>query len=94
MTYSLILEQHNTTVSSPVPIPDNLRETVQELGGRIVEGPPDWGGPDTRRVKAASAEQWGLFLDELAALERIASNTDAFDTEENWDEIMASLNDR
>ncbi|HEU5118834.1 MAG TPA: hypothetical protein VFT74_19735 [Isosphaeraceae bacterium] len=92
MTQSLILERHNATLTSRVPIPDDLLEFVRELDGRVVEGEPNWGGPDTRRIKIASAKQWELFLDELAALERIARNTDA--TDAYYDEIMASLNDR
>lgn len=94
MIHSLILERHNTTLSSPVPIPDDLLDAVRELEGRIVEGKPDWGGPDTQRVEIAAAKNWERFLNGLVALERIASNTDALDTEENWDEIMASLSDR
>lgn len=94
MTHSLILERFNTTVESPVPIPEKLREIVQELGGRAVEGGPDWGGSDTLRMEVASADSWGRFLGELVALDRIAHNTDASDTEEAWDEIIDSLNDR
>ncbi len=92
MAHSLILERHNTTLTSKVPIPDDLLETIGEVDGRIVEGEPNWGGPETGRVKITSAEQWELFLDELVALERIARNTDA--TDAYYDEIMESLSDR
>lgn len=94
MTHSLILKRHNVSLTSKDPIPDDLLDVVRELDGRIVEGDPDWGGPETQRVKIVSVESWGRFLNELVALDRIARNTDAFDTEENWNEVLNSLSDR